>query len=142
VNEQYLTLELTESLLMENAEEAVETLSRLIVLGVRISMDDFGTGYSSLSYLKRFPLHELKIDRSFLMDMTRDSDDKALVTAMIYLAHEFGLKVVAEGVEKQEQLEILLGLDCEEYQGYLFSRPVSVEALAPMLSELTAGVKT
>jgi EAL domain-containing protein (putative c-di-GMP-specific phosphodiesterase class I) len=77
VDEQYLTLELTENLLMDNAVEAVETLSRLILLGVKISMDDFGTGYSSLSYLKRFPLHELKIDRSFLMDMTRDSDDQA-----------------------------------------------------------------
>jgi EAL domain-containing protein (putative c-di-GMP-specific phosphodiesterase class I) len=142
VDKQYLTLELTESLLMDNAEEAVETLSRLIILGVKISMDDFGTGYSSLSYLKRFPLHELKIDRSFLMDMTRDSDDQALVAAMIYLAHEFGLKVVAEGVEKQEQLEILLGLNCEEYQGYFFSRPVSALDLAPMLSELTAGAKT
>jgi len=142
VDKQHLTLELTESLLMDNAVEAVETLSRLILLGVRISMDDFGTGYSSLSYLKRFPLHELKIDRSFLMDMTRDSDDQALVAAMIYLAHEFGLKVVAEGVEKQEQLDILLGLDCEEYQGYFFSRPVSIEDLAPMLFERTAGVKT
>ena len=119
VDEQYLTLELTESLLMDNAEEAVETLSRLIILGVRISMDDFGTGYSSFSYLKRFPLHELKIDRSFLMDMTRGSEDQTLVAAMIYLAHEFGLKVVAEGVEKQEQLDILASLDCEEYQGYL-----------------------
>jgi diguanylate cyclase (GGDEF)-like protein len=142
VDEQYLTLELTESLLMENAEEAVETLSRLILLGVRISMDDFGTGYSSFTYLKRFPLHELKIDRSFLMDMTGGSADQTLVAAMIYLAHEFNLKVVAEGVEKQEQLDILLGLDCEEYQGYLFSRPVGLLDLAPMLSGLAAGVKT
>ncbi len=142
VDEQYLTLELTESLLMENAEEAITTLNHLIALGIRISMDDFGTGYSSFSYLKQFPLHELKIDRSFLMDMTSGSDDQTLVAAMISLAHEFDLKVVAEGVEKQEQLEILLSLGCEEYQGYLFSRPVSIEDLAPMLSELTAGVKT
>ncbi len=141
VDRQYLTLELTESLLMENAEEAIATLNSLIALGVRISMDDFGTGYSSFTYLKRFPLHELKIDRSFLMDMTRDSEDQTLVAAMIYLAHEFNLKVVAEGVEKQEQLEILLCLNCEEYQGYFFSRPVSVEDLAPMLTDLSVGAK-
>ena len=141
VDEQYLTLELTESLLMENAEEAITTLNRLIALGVRISMDDFGTGYSSFSYLKQFPLHELKIDRSFLMDMTSGSDDQTLVAAMISLAHEFNLKVVAEGVEKQEQLEILLSLGCEEYQGYLFSRPVSALDLAPMFSELRVSVK-
>jgi diguanylate cyclase (GGDEF)-like protein len=142
VDRQYLTLELTESSLMENAEDAIATLNRLIALGVRISMDDFGTGYSSFTYLKRFPLHELKIDRSFVGDMTNGSEDQTLVAAMIYLAHEFNLKVVAEGVEKQEQLEILLGLDCEDYQGYLFSRPVSVEDLTPMLTALTAGVKT
>ena len=140
VDAQYLTLELTESLLMDNAELAVKTLKRLMALGVKISMDDFGTGYSSLSYLKRFPLHELKIDRSFLMEMTNDSEDKALVAAMIYLAHEFGLKVVAEGVEKQEQLDILIELDCEEYQGYFFSRPITASDLAPMLADLRVAV--
>jgi EAL domain-containing protein (putative c-di-GMP-specific phosphodiesterase class I) len=139
VDAQYLTLELTESLLMDNAELAVKTLNRLMTLGVRISMDDFGTGYSSLSYLKRFPLHELKIDRSFLKEMTSNSEDQALVATMIYLAHKFDLKVVAEGVEEKEQLEILLGLDCEEYQGYFFSRPISVSDLAPMLSGLSVG---
>jgi EAL domain-containing protein (putative c-di-GMP-specific phosphodiesterase class I) len=142
VDKKHLTLELTESLLMDNAEQSIETLNRLMDLGIRISMDDFGTGYSSFSYLKRFPLHELKIDRSFVMDMTKDSEDQTLVAAMIYLGHEFNLKVVAEGVEKQEQLDILASLDCEEYQGYYFSRPVSVEDLTPMLTELTAGVKT
>jgi EAL domain-containing protein (putative c-di-GMP-specific phosphodiesterase class I) len=139
VDAQYLTLELTESLLMDNAELAVKTLNRLMALGVRISMDDFGTGYSSLSYLKRFPLHELKIDRSFLNDIASDSEGQALVATMIYLAHEFELKVVAEGVEKQEQLEILVGLDCEKYQRYFFSRPISVSDLAPMLSGLSVG---
>jgi EAL domain-containing protein (putative c-di-GMP-specific phosphodiesterase class I) len=139
VDAQYLTLELTESLLMDNAELAVKTLNRLMALGVRISMDDFGTGYSSLSYLKRFPLHELKIDRSFLNDIPSDSECQALVATMIYLAHEFELKVVAEGVEKQEQLEILVGLDCEKYQRYFFSRPISVSDLAPMLSGLSVG---
>jgi len=142
VNEQYLTLEMTETLLMENAEQAVKTLKRLMTLGVKISMDDFGTGYSSLSYLKQFPMQELKIDRSFLKDITKNSEAKALVATMIFLAHKFELKVVAEGVETQEQLEMLSQLDCEEYQGYFFSRPVSAMDLAPMLSELTAGVKT
>ena len=141
IDKRYLTLELTESLLMDNAEQSIETLNRLMDLGIKISMDDFGTGYSSFSYLKRFPLHELKIDRSFVMDMANGSEDQTLVAAMVYLGHEFNLKVVAEGVEKQEQLEILRSLSCEEYQGYLFSRPVSVEDLAPMLSELTVAVK-
>ena len=136
VKEQYLTLEMTETLLMDNAEQAVKTLKQLMALGVKISMDDFGTGYSSLSYLKQFPIHELKIDRSFLKDITENSEDRALVAAMIYLGHEFNLKVVAEGVETPEQLEMLLGLDCEEYQGYLFSRPVPASDLAPMLMKL------
>ena len=136
----YLMLELTESFVMDNPEEAVKTFNQLIGLEVALSIDDFGTGYSSLSYLKRFPLHELKIDRSFLKDITTDWEDRALVSAMVYLAHEFNLKVVAEGVEKQEQLDILASLDCDEYQGYFFSRPVSALDLAPMLSELSAGV--
>lgn len=141
VDAQYLTLELTESLLMKNAEEAVETLSQLRALGLKISMDDFGTGYSSLSYLKRFPIHELKIDRSFLADIMSNPEDKALVAAMIYLAHEFGLKIVAEGVEEKEQLDLLTTLNCDQYQGYFFSRPVKAEDLAPMLSSLRPTVK-
>jgi EAL domain-containing protein (putative c-di-GMP-specific phosphodiesterase class I) len=120
---------------MEDPEQAVRTLNRLIELGVKLSIDDFGTGYSSLSYLKRFPLHELKIDRSFLNDMTDDPEDCALISAIIYLAHEFKLKVVAEGVEQQGQLDILASLNCDEYQGYFFSRPVTVQDLMPMLSE-------
>jgi EAL domain-containing protein (putative c-di-GMP-specific phosphodiesterase class I) len=138
---QYLMLELTESLVMENPEQAVETLNQLIGLGVKLSIDDFGTGYSSLSYLKRFPLHELKIDRSFLIDMANDPENHALVSAMIYLAHEFNLKVVAEGVEGKGQLDILASLDCDEYQGYFFSRPVSALDLAPMFSDLSVGLK-
>ena len=136
LNEQYLTLELTESLVMDNPEQAVKTLKRLIALGVKLSIDDFGTGYSSLSYLKQFPLHELKIDRSFLKEMTTDPEDRALVSAMIYLAHEFNLNVIAEGVENQEQLDMLANLACDQYQGYFFSRPVCVQDLAPMLSQI------
>ena len=138
---QFLMLELTESLLMENPEQTVDTLNRLMALGIKLSIDDFGTGYSSLSYLKRFPLHELKIDRSFVQDMSDDPEDRALVAAMIFLAHEFDLKVIAEGVESHEQLEMLLNLDCEEYQGYFFSRPVSPENLLPLLSDLRVQVK-
>ena len=141
LDEQFLTIEMTETLLMDNAEQTVKTLKQLMTLGVKISIDDFGTGYSSLSYLKQFPLHELKIDRSFLKGITENSEDKALVAAMIFLAHEFDLKVVAEGVETQEQLELLLHLGCEEYQGYYFSRPVSALDLAPMFSENGVGVK-
>jgi len=141
VDARYLTLELTESLLMENPDQTVEILNQLMALGPKISMDDFGTGYSSLSYLKHLPLHELKIDRSFLADVTTNPEDKALVSAMIYLAHEFGLQVVAEGVEAQEQLDLLTSLNCDHYQGYFFSRPVKVEDLAPMFSSQFAAVK-
>jgi len=139
VKGEYLTLEMTETLLMDDAEHTIKTLKQLMALGVKISMDDFGTGYSSLSYLKQFPIHELKIDRSFLMGISENSEDKALVAAMIFLAHEFNLKVVAEGVETQEQLELLLHLDCEEYQGYYFSRPITAQDLAPMLADLSHG---
>ncbi len=142
VEGKYLTLELTESMLMENALQALEILNRLMAHGLRISMDDFGMGYSSLSYLKRFPLHELKIDRSFIMGVTSNRKDRALVSAMIYLAHELGLRVVAEGVEGKVQLDILTSLDCDDYQGYFFSRPVGVGELAPMLAGPSAGVKT
>ncbi len=138
---QYLTLELTESLVMDNPDEAVKTLKQLIALGVKLSIDDFGTGYSSLSYLKLFPLHELKIDRSFLTDMATDPEDRALVSAMIYLAHEFNLNVVAEGVENQEQLDMLVSLACDQYQGYYFSRPISEPDLAPMLSGLVSAIQ-
>ena len=142
IDGKYLTLELSESMLMENALQAVETLNRLMAHGPRISMDDFGTGYSSLSYLKRFPLHELKIDRAFVMGITSNEKDRAVVSAIINLAHELGLRVVAEGVEDKEQLDILTSLDCDQYQGYFFSRPVGVLDLTAMLSEPSAGVKT
>jgi EAL domain-containing protein (putative c-di-GMP-specific phosphodiesterase class I) len=134
VDAKYLTLELTESLLMENPDHTVEILNQLRTLGLKLSMDDFGTGYSSLSYLKHLPLHELKIDSSFLSGIISKSEDHALISAMIYLAHEFGLKAVAEGVEDQKQLDLLNSLNCDEYQGYFFSRPVPVEDLTPMLT--------
>jgi len=119
----YLELELTESLLMVNTEEAVRALEYLKSLGLRLSIDDFGTGYSSLSYLKRFPIDALKIDRSFIDQITTDVDDATITRAVIGMAHNLGLKVVAEGVETQEQLTFLSANGCDEAQGYFFARP-------------------
>jgi EAL domain-containing protein (putative c-di-GMP-specific phosphodiesterase class I) len=123
-----LELELTESSIMKNTETAVETLNRIKKTGVRIAIDDFDTGYSSLSYLKRLPIDVLKIDRSFVCESTTDSDDAAIVMAIIGLAHSLKLKVIAEGVETEEQLSFLRLLKCDEMQGYLCSRPLPAEA--------------
>jgi diguanylate cyclase (GGDEF)-like protein len=121
---QYLELELTESVVMQKASEAIVTLEQLAAMGVHISIDDFGTGYSSLSYLKRFPIHTLKIDRSFIRDISEDADDAAIVSAIIAMAHNLRLKVVAEGVENKQQLRHLRLLGSDEYQGYYRSKPV------------------
>jgi len=130
----YLELELTENLLMKNAETSIATLRQLNAMEVQISVDDFGTGYSSLSYLRRFPIHALKIDQSFVRDITTDPDDSVIVTAMIILAHSLKLKVIAEGVETKEQLDFLRSLKCHEMQGYLFSRPLPEDELARLLA--------
>ncbi|MDP2785113.1 MAG: EAL domain-containing protein [Sulfurimicrobium sp.] len=122
-----LELEITESVLMEQAEETLSTLHQLKEIGVRLAIDDFGTGYSSLSYLKRFPVDTLKIDQSFVRDVTSDPDDAALVTGIIALAHSLRLKVVAEGVETAEQRDFLVRSDCDFIQGYLLSQPVPPE---------------
>ena len=119
-----LELEITESTIMNNIDTAASTMRALHCSGVRISIDDFGTGYSSLSHLKRFPINTVKIDRSFIRDITTDSDDAAIVSAIITMAHNMGLKVIAEGVETQEQLDFLRSRECEEVQGFLFSPPV------------------
>jgi diguanylate cyclase (GGDEF)-like protein len=128
-----LEFELTESMLMANPEAAVEILSRIKALGMRLSVDDFGTGYSSLAYLKRFPLDALKIDRTFVRDLPHDSDDAAITKAVIRLAHSLNLKVVAEGVENVEQIHELEKYDCDEIQGYYVSRPLPAEAAAALL---------
>jgi diguanylate cyclase (GGDEF)-like protein len=120
----YLSLELTESMLMENPEEIARTLKTIKKMGVKISIDDFGTGFSSFSNLRRYPLDELKIDRSFLNDIPNNADDAAIVGAIITMAHGLGLGVVAEGIERQEQLDFLRDRDCDEYQGYLLSKPI------------------
>ena len=121
-----LEIEITESALIGDAPEVVETLSGLRRLGVRIALDDFGTGYSSLSSLKRFPIDELKVDRSFVSGVPGDADGEAIVTAIIAMAHGLGLSVVAEGVETDAQLAFLKDRGCDEFQGYFFSKPIPV----------------
>lgn len=135
LDSKFLRLELTESVVVENAEEAVIILKELKALGVELSMDDFGTGYSSLTYLKRFPFDSLKIDRSFVNNITQNADDAAIAAAIISLAHNLKLKVVAEGVETEKQVLFLRAQHCDEAQGYLFSRPVPAEVFVDLIKE-------
>ena len=130
-----LEVEITESMLMENVDAAIETMNGMKDMGIHISLDDFGTGYSSLSALKRFPLHSLKIDRSFVFDITTDQDDAEIVLAIISLTKKLNLNVVAEGVESIEQLKFLQENDCDEIQGYYFSPPVPTELFSKLLIE-------
>jgi diguanylate cyclase (GGDEF)-like protein len=130
-----LEFELTETILMSDAESAVETLRRIKARGMRLALDDFGTGYSSLSYLKRFPLDALKIDRSFIRDVTTDPDDASIVVAIINLARSLKLRVVAEGVETPDQLSFLYSQGCDEVQGYHIARPMPVDAVTRVLRE-------
>ncbi|WP_157879170.1 EAL domain-containing protein [Pararhodospirillum photometricum] len=129
-----LELELTESSAMNDPENAINVVRMFRDRGVSCSIDDFGTGYSSLSVLKRFPIRKLKIDRSFIMDVTKDPNDAAIVQAIVALAHALKLKVVAEGVETLEQLAFLRSIKCDAIQGYLFSRPLPGEAMADLLA--------
>jgi diguanylate cyclase (GGDEF)-like protein/PAS domain S-box-containing protein len=126
----YLEIELTESAVMHDAEQFVAMLNELNDLGVQIAIDDFGTGYSSLSYLKRFPVDRLKVDRSFVQDIATDSDDATIVRTIIALGHNLGLKVVAEGVETEQQLQFLRENHCDELQGYLYGMPLAADELA------------
>jgi EAL domain-containing protein (putative c-di-GMP-specific phosphodiesterase class I) len=129
-----LELELTESSLMTNTDDAVQTLRDLKALGVHLSIDDFGTGYSSLAYLQRFPIDALKIDRSFVSDITSDLDDATIIRAVIGMAHNLGLRVVAEGVENEAQLSFLVANGCDEMQGFYYSPPLAGdESLALLL---------
>ena len=130
VNSDCLVLEVTESSFMKDSGAAIETLVELKKMGIKIAIDDFGTGYSSLGYLKRLPIDILKIDRSFVCDVTTDADDAALVMAIITLAHNLCLEVIAEGVETEEQLRFLRLLRCDGWQGYLYSQPVTAAAVS------------
>jgi EAL domain-containing protein (putative c-di-GMP-specific phosphodiesterase class I) len=129
----YLELELTESLIMQDIELAVATMGELQGLGVQLSIDDFGTGYSSLSALKTFPVARLKIDKSFIDGLPADENDKAVASAVISLGQKLHLRVIAEGVETDEQLAFLRENNCDEMQGYHFSKPVESREIAALL---------
>ncbi|WP_458373697.1 EAL domain-containing protein [Pseudomonas laurylsulfatiphila] len=131
----YLELELTESQLLDSVEHIIATFQQLRDLGVKLAIDDFGTGYSSLSYLKRIPVDYVKIDQAFIRGLGEGTEDAAITRAIIAMAHGLSLKVVAEGVEHQEQLEFLKAERCDEVQGYLISRPVEAQVLAVLLRE-------
>ena len=135
----YLDLEITESLLMHNLNENIAVLRRVSACGAQISMDDFGTGYSSLSSLKLFPVQTLKIDRSFVRDLVDDQDDANIVRSIVAMAHSLGLRIIAEGVESEAQLGYLRELGCDEYQGYLFSRPMAAEAFHALFADRAKG---
>lgn len=129
----YLEVEITESILMDNPDTALGTLHQLKTIGIHISLDDFGTGYSSFSYLKRLPIDTLKIDQSFVRDIVTAADDRAIVNTIIHLAHSMNLRVIAEGVETMEQLNILRSDQCVEIQGYLIGKPSPAEEFEHLL---------
>jgi diguanylate cyclase (GGDEF)-like protein len=130
---QYLELELTESLLLSNADVMFSVLQELRAMGLKLAIDDFGTGYSSLSYLRQFPVSKLKIDRSFIRDVAVNPDDAAITTAIISMARSLNLKVIAEGVEDEAQMSFLRAHQCDEIQGYYFSKPLAVDKVADKL---------
>jgi len=131
----WLELELTESSIMKDPDEAIEKLHELKLMGISVAIDDFGTGYSSLNYLKRFPIDTLKIDKTFVSDVCKDPHDTAIVRAIINLGHALDLTVVAEGVETKEQLQYLSALECDVVQGFLFSKALSAKAFEELLME-------
>jgi diguanylate cyclase (GGDEF)-like protein/PAS domain S-box-containing protein len=135
-----LELEITESVIMSHTDHTIGVLQRLTELGVRVSVDDFGTGYSSLAYLKRFPVSKLKIDHAFVRDVTTDKDDAAIVQAIITLARALQLRVIAEGVETEEQLKYLASVGCQEYQGFIYSRPVPARELIELVRKQYVGM--
>jgi EAL domain-containing protein (putative c-di-GMP-specific phosphodiesterase class I) len=135
-----LELELTESTVMQPGGDTIAVLNQLKSMGIRLSLDDFGTGYSSLSYLRRFPIDTLKIDRSFVQDISSKQDNGALAAAIIAMAHNLGMQVISEGVETAEQLAYLHVHHCEIFQGYYFSKPLATEAATQLLQKNLAQV--
>lgn len=136
---QHLELEITESTLMQNAASTIHTVKELKSMGVRLAVDDFGTGYSSLSYLRRFPLDVLKIDRSFIKDVTNNADDAAITKAIIAMAHSLNLEVIAEGVENEQQLRFLKENGCDMAQGYYYCRPLTPSEMTKHLEKQSGG---
>ncbi len=132
---------MTESLLLQDKQSTVKTLQALKALGVRLSIDDFGTGYSSLGYLKRFPIDTLKIDQTFVRDLTTSADAKAIVKAIIGMAQALKLKVIAEGVETEEQILSLREEGCEECQGFAYSRPLPVDEIADLMANWSTRMR-
>jgi EAL domain-containing protein (putative c-di-GMP-specific phosphodiesterase class I) len=130
---EYLELELTESIVMQDVDEAIRKHHLLKNIGVSISIDDFGTGYSSLSYLKKFPIDVLKIDQSFIRDLSVDNDDAAIAAAVISMGHSLNMRIIAEGVEQKEHILFLREHDCDEIQGYYFSKPLPKEEFVTLL---------
>lgn len=135
IDPQSITLELTESLLIDNIEEKILLLQRLKKIGFKISIDDFGTGYSSLSYLRRLPIDELKIDRSFVMEISDHRQSRAIVATIVYLANSLRMTTVAEGIEQKRELDFIKGLKCDQYQGFLFSRPIPADDFIELLQQ-------
>ncbi len=133
VDSSCLTFELTESFLITDIEEKIKLFERLKGLGIRLSIDDFGTGYSSLNYLRRLPVDELKIDRSFIMEVTQNDNSRAIVSTIVFLAKSLNLSTVAEGIELNSELEFMQGLNCTQFQGFLFSKAIPADKLTTML---------
>jgi EAL domain-containing protein (putative c-di-GMP-specific phosphodiesterase class I) len=126
-------------MVIQNTERAGKVLNEIKKMGVRLAIDDFGVGYSSLTHLKRFPIDTLKVDRSFIRDLPEDAEDKAITEAIIAMGRSLSLTVVAEGVETEEQQNFLRGLECDEMQGYHFSKPIAADAFAELLQRTLAS---
>jgi EAL domain-containing protein (putative c-di-GMP-specific phosphodiesterase class I) len=135
-------MEMTESMIMHNSDHAIRVLGEIKALGVRLAIDDFGTGYSSLAHLKRFPVDTLKVDRSFIREVPRNSEDRAITEAIIAMGKTLSLTIVAEGVETPEQQAFLSQRACDEMQGYYFSTPVVAEDFAALLQRHTPVPRT
>ncbi len=139
ISGEHIELEITESLLLENVESAMNKMAQLKELDLKISIDDFGTGYSSLRYLKHLAVDVLKIDRSFVTQLHLDQSDQAIVDTIIMTADRLNLEVIAEGVEEHEEMEALMKLGCEQFQGYLFDKPQPVDVITQRLKENSYG---